>query len=106
MEIYINSHIKPYMNTLERAELTALIRHVAKFLISGIPIFNSEVRDTAGRKTIRRRTPAIANSLAFHANAKSEHCLITFFLPKARLYVLRLHGVLTFSSPPLVGISF
>ena len=41
------------MDTLEKAELNASIRHIAKFLKSGIPIYNSEVLDTAGRKTRR-----------------------------------------------------
>ena len=36
---------------------------------SGIPIYNSEVSDTADRKT-RRRTQAITKCYAFHANAK------------------------------------
>ena len=38
------------MNTLENTELTALIRHIAIFLKSEIPIYNSEVPDTAGKK--------------------------------------------------------
>ena len=38
------------MNTLEKAELTALIRHIVTFLKSGIPIYNSEISDTADRK--------------------------------------------------------
>ena len=52
MNYYFNS----YMDSLEKAELTASIRHIAKFLKSGIPIYNSEVPDMAGRKTRRRRT--------------------------------------------------
>ena len=66
MNYYFNS----YMDSLEKAELTASIRHIAKFLKSGIPIYNSEVPDMAGRKTRRRRTQAIAKRYAFHANAK------------------------------------
>ena len=38
------------MYTLEKAELFASIRHIRRFLKSGIPIYNSEVPDTAGRK--------------------------------------------------------
>ena len=66
------------MDTLEKAELIASIHHIAIFLKSGIPIYNSEVSDAAGRKMSRkrrtcrrrRRTWVIAKSYAFHANAK------------------------------------
>ena len=66
------------MDTLEKAELTALIRHIGRFLKSGIPLFNIEVPDTAGRKTRkrrsrRRRAQSIAKCYAFHANAIREH---------------------------------
>ena len=44
----IDSYIKSYMDTLEIAELSASIRHIARFLKSGIPICNSEVPGTAG----------------------------------------------------------
>ena len=58
------------MNTLENTELTTAIRHIGRFLKSGILIYNSEVPDTAGRKTRRRRrTQAIEKRFAFHANA-------------------------------------
>ena len=43
----IDSYIKSYMVTLEKVTHT-LIRHIARFLIPGIPIYNSEVPDTAG----------------------------------------------------------
>ena len=49
----INSYINSYMDTLEKVELTASIGHIAIFLKSGIPIYNSEV--PTGRKTRRRR---------------------------------------------------
>ena len=39
----INSYINSYMDILGKAELTASIRHIARFLKSGIPIYNSEV---------------------------------------------------------------
>ena len=39
------------MDILEKAELTASILYIARFLKSGIPIYNSEVPDKAGRKT-------------------------------------------------------
>ena len=55
------------MDTLENAELTTLICHVARFLKSGIPIYNSEVQDMAGKKTRRKRTQAIAKRFAFPA---------------------------------------
>ena len=61
------------MDTLEKAELTALIRHIAIYFKSGIPLYNSEVLDTAGRKTRRRRrTQAIAKRYAFHTNAIND----------------------------------
>ena len=50
-----NSYIKSYRDALQKAELTALIRHIARFLISGIPIYNSEFPYTAGRKTTTTR---------------------------------------------------
>ena len=43
------------MNTLEKAELTASIHNIARFLKSEIQIFHSEVPDTAGG--IARRKP-------------------------------------------------
>ena len=67
------------MDTLEKAELIASIHHIAIFLKSVIPIYNSEVSDATGRKMRRkrrarrrrRRTWAIAKRYAFHANAKN-----------------------------------
>ena len=69
----INSYINSYMDALEKAGLTASIHHIARFLKSGILIYNSEVSDTTGSKTRkrRRRTQAIAKSFAFHIKAKS-----------------------------------
>ena len=59
-----------YMDTFEKAELIASIRHIAIFLKFGIPIYNSEASDTAGIKTRRWRiTQAIAKRYAFHVNA-------------------------------------
>ena len=68
------------MDTLEKTELAALIRDIATFLKSGIPIYNCEVPDTAGRRTKtkrrrrrrsrrRRRTQAITKRHEFHANS-------------------------------------
>ena len=45
----INSYINSSMNTLKKAELTASNRHIEGFSKSRIP--NSEVSDTAGKKT-------------------------------------------------------
>ena len=64
----INSYINSYMDTLEIAELTASIRHIARFLKSAILTYDSELPGVAGRNT-RRRTQAIAKRYAFHANA-------------------------------------
>ena len=68
----ISSCINSYTNILEKAELTTSIHNTARFLKSGIPIYNSEVPDTAGRKTTRRITQAIEKRLVFHANAKND----------------------------------
>ena len=57
------------MDTLERAKITASIRLTARFLKSGIQIYNSEVPDTTGIKTRRRRkTQVIAKRFAFLEN--------------------------------------
>ena len=53
------------MDTLEKAELTYSICHIA-YLHLGIPIYSSEVPDTAGRKTKKRRK-AIAKRFTLHA---------------------------------------
>ena len=60
----INSNINSYMDTLKKAELSALIRHITRFLKSGIQIYNSKDRKTT------RRTQATAKRFGFHANAK------------------------------------
>ena len=52
----------------KKAELPALIRHIAIILKSGIPIYNSKVSDTAGTKTRRRTTQTIVGGYAFHTN--------------------------------------
>ena len=51
---------------LEKTELTASVRRITRFLKSGIPIYNSEVPDTVGRKTRKRRirTQAFAKCFA------------------------------------------
>ena len=69
------------MNTFEKAELTTSIRHIAIFLKSGTPIYNSEVPDTASRKTRRRRrrAQAIAKCYTFHANTQDIYFYIYIF---------------------------
>ena len=57
------------MDTLEKTELTTSIRHIEKFLKSGISIYYFEVPDRAGRKMRRKRTQAIAECYTFHTNA-------------------------------------
>ena len=49
----ISSHINCYIDILEKAELTASIRHIARFLKPGKPIYDSRVRDAASA-AIRR----------------------------------------------------
>ena len=59
------------MDALEKVELIALIRHIERYLKSGIPIYNTEVPDTVGRKTgrrRRRRVQAIAKGYPFLVN--------------------------------------
>ena len=46
----INSFINFYINTSERVEVTASIRHIERFSKSGLAIYNSEVPETVGRK--------------------------------------------------------
>ena len=56
---------------IENAKLTASDYHVERFSKSGISTYNSEVPDTAGRKTKkkRRRTQAVTKRYTLHANA-------------------------------------
>ena len=63
----INSLINSYMKILGNADVAASMGHIERFLKSGIPFYNYEVSDTAGRNT--RRIQAIAKHYAFHANA-------------------------------------
>ena len=56
------------MDTSEKP-LTASIRHIARFLKSGRPIYNLEVPNTDGRKS--RITQATAKRFAFGANTIS-----------------------------------
>ena len=59
------------MNILEKAELTTSVRHIERFSKSGIPIYNSEIPDTAVRKPRRRRRiriQVIAKCYSFYVN--------------------------------------
>ena len=69
----INSYINFYMDILEKAELTASIHHIARFLKSVIPIYNSKVSNTAGRKARRRRTQTISKCFVFDAKRKKKN---------------------------------
>ena len=54
-DIFLICHvILTLQGYLENTELTALILHIAILLTSGIPIYNSEVPNTTGRKMRRR----------------------------------------------------
>ena len=57
------------MDTLENLEPITSIWHIARFLKSGIPTYNFQVLDTAGRKATRRRLQAVEKRFAFHTNA-------------------------------------
>ena len=60
-----NSYINSYMNTSEKAKLTASVCHIERFSKSRIPIYHSEGLDTAGRKTTIR-AQATAKRYAFY----------------------------------------
>ena len=71
------------MDSLKKAELAVSIRHIARFLKPGIPIYNSEVPDTDGKKTRKRTTQTIAKRFAFDAMysttcADIDHDVTTF----------------------------
>ena len=62
------------MNTLLNSELTASICHIERCSKSGMPVYNSEAPNTAGRKTsrkMRRRTEANARRYVFHSNVQN-----------------------------------
>ena len=62
------------MDIFGKAEFTVWIGNIARFLKSEIPIYNSEVPCTSGRKTRKRRrgTQATAKCFALYANTKKE----------------------------------
>ena len=74
---YISSSIKSYMNNMNN-------RHIARLLISGIPIYSSAVPDTTGRKTTRRRTQEIAKCVAFNAKAIKQRKIGADILTKIK----------------------
>ena len=65
------SHINFYMNSSEKAELTASVRHIEGFTKSGILYYDSENPGTANWKT-RIRTLAIANRYALYKKATNQ----------------------------------
>ena len=76
----INSYINSYVNTAEKAEIIAMVRHIERFSKSGISIYNSEVPDTADRKTTTKTITAstIAKRYVFHTNAKRKNYVNTY----------------------------
>ena len=49
----INSYINSYLNASGKVELTTLIRHIERFLKSGLPISNPKSRTRLAKKTRR-----------------------------------------------------
>ena len=77
MEIWdINSLINCYMDFLKTAELTIFICHIARFLKSRIPIYNSKVLETTGRKTRRIRRKNTGNCKGF-CNSRNRKSVAT-----------------------------
>ena len=50
----VNSYINSYMNTSEKGELTSLVGHIERFSKSEVPIYISEVPDTAFPKNEKK----------------------------------------------------
>ena len=75
----INSYINSYMDTLEKTELTASNLRIAIFSKSGIPVYNSEVLDKAGRKKKKeKKKKNTGNCRALCVPRKSNKRLIGF----------------------------
>ena len=71
---YTNGDNNYSMDILEKAELTASIRHIARFLKLGIPICNSKITDTADRKKQQQEHRPLES---IFANAKMlTRCLV------------------------------
>ena len=49
----INSYINSYLNASGKVDLTTLIRHIERFLKSGLPISNPKSRTRLAKKTRR-----------------------------------------------------
>ena len=73
---YRNGDTNPDINfyILEKCELTTGIRHIARFLRSGIPIYNFP--DTAGRKTRKEKDKRLQSVLRFMQTPKQKIILI------------------------------
>ena len=56
------------MGTLKNAELSALILHIARFLKSGIPIYNCNVPETATKKKTTEEHRPLQSVLSFIKN--------------------------------------
>ena len=63
------------MDTLEKTELTASILNIARFLKSEIPIYNSEVPETAGKTNEKMEKKNNGNCKAFFVSRKCKRPL-------------------------------
>ena len=59
------------MNTSEKAEPIASIRNIERFSKSGIPIYNFEVLDTAGRKKKKKKNTGTCKALCVSRKRKN-----------------------------------
>ena len=76
---------------MKKAELTASIRYIGRFLKSGIPVCNSEVVDAAGRKREEEgegQKEKQANRKVLSVSGKRNKCSnhIGFPLPRSVAY--------------------
>ena len=73
---YRNGNTNPDINfyILEYCELTTGIHHIARFLRSGIPIYNFP--DTGGKKTRREKHKQLQSVLRFMQTPKPKMILI------------------------------
>ena len=71
----INCYINSYMDTLGKPKINASIGHIERFSKSRIPIYNSEVSATAGRKKKKKEMKKNTGSrkALFHANALNQN---------------------------------
>ena len=68
INFYTNSH----MDTLEKAKLTTSTRHIALFLKSGTPIYNSKVPDTASKKNEKKKNTGNCKALCVSHKRKKH----------------------------------